>query len=70
VAVVGEGGIGKTSLLSAFAADALATQARVLLGRCYESTWILPFGLGRRCADRQYPRGRSPPRDARSDLAR
>jgi len=44
VALVGEGGIGKTSLLSAFAADALSTQARVLLGRCYESTRILPFG--------------------------
>jgi DNA-binding SARP family transcriptional activator/ABC-type cobalamin/Fe3+-siderophores transport system ATPase subunit len=44
VVVVGEAGIGKTSLLGAFAADAPSDQARVLLGRCYESTQILPFG--------------------------
>ena len=42
--LVGEAGIGKTSLLGAFADDAVSRQARVLLGRCYESTQILPFG--------------------------
>ncbi len=41
--LVGEAGIGKTSLLGAFAGDALSTHARVLLGRCYESTQVLPF---------------------------
>jgi DNA-binding SARP family transcriptional activator len=44
VLLVGEAGIGKTSLLGAFADDALSTHARVLLGRCYESTQVLPFG--------------------------
>jgi hypothetical protein len=44
VILVGEAAIGKTSLLGAFAADAVASQARVLFGRCYESTQILPFG--------------------------
>jgi DNA-binding SARP family transcriptional activator len=44
VVLVGEAGIGKTSLLGAFAADAVSTHARVLLGRCHESTQILPFG--------------------------
>lgn len=42
--LLGEAGIGKTSLLGAFAGDAMSRQARVLLGRCYESTQILPFG--------------------------
>src|SRR4030095_4848982 len=37
VTVVGEAGIGKTSVLGALAADAIALGARVLLGRCYES---------------------------------
>jgi predicted ATPase len=37
-------GIGKTSLLGAFAADAPSSHARVLFGRCHESTQILPFG--------------------------
>jgi len=41
---MGEAGIGKTSLLGAFAADARSSQARVLFGRCYESTQILSFG--------------------------
>lgn len=44
VAIVGEAGIGKTSLLSPLAAGATAQGARVLLGRCYESAAILPFG--------------------------
>ena len=44
VILVGEAGIGKTSLLGAFANEAVATPARALLGRCYESTQILPFG--------------------------
>jgi DNA-binding SARP family transcriptional activator len=44
VLLVGEAGIGKTSLLGAFAGDASPTHARVLLGRCYESTQVLPFG--------------------------
>src|SRR5262249_11871023 len=44
VAVVGEAGIGKTSLLGHLAAEATTRGARVLLGRCYESVSILPFG--------------------------
>jgi DNA-binding SARP family transcriptional activator/tetratricopeptide (TPR) repeat protein len=44
VTVVGEAGIGKTSVLGALAADAIGLGARVLLGRCYESASILPFG--------------------------
>jgi DNA-binding SARP family transcriptional activator/tetratricopeptide (TPR) repeat protein len=42
--VVGEAGIGKTRLVSALAADALARGCRVLIGRCHESDSILPFG--------------------------
>jgi predicted ATPase len=42
--VVGEAGIGKTRLIAEVAALALARDARVLLGRCYESARILPFG--------------------------
>jgi DNA-binding SARP family transcriptional activator len=44
IAVVGEAGIGKTRLLMALAADASRQQTRVLLGRCYESEQIFPFG--------------------------
>ena len=44
VTVVGEAGIGKTSVLGALARDAIALGARVLVGRCYESASILPFG--------------------------
>jgi predicted ATPase len=44
VILVEEAGIGKTSLLGAFAADAWSNRARVPLGRCWESTQILPFG--------------------------
>ena len=42
--VVGEAGIGKTRLVSTLAADALARDCRVLIGRCHESDSILPFG--------------------------
>ncbi len=44
-AVMGEAGIGKTRLLGALAAEALGRGCRVLMGRCYESDSILPFGL-------------------------
>ena len=44
VTLVGEAGIGKTSVLSAVAGDAIALGARVLVGRCYESASILAFG--------------------------
>jgi DNA-binding SARP family transcriptional activator len=43
--VVGEAGIGKTRLVSALVADALALGCRALIGRCHESDSILPFGL-------------------------
>lgn len=42
--VVGEAGIGKTRLVGALVADALALECRVLVGRCHESDSILPFG--------------------------
>jgi DNA-binding SARP family transcriptional activator len=42
--VVGEAGIGKTRLVSALAADALARGCRVLIGHCHESDSILSFG--------------------------
>ena len=42
--VVGEAGIGKTRLVGALVADALAQGCRVLIGRCHESDSILPFG--------------------------
>ena len=44
VTVMGEAGIGKTSVLGALAREAIALRARVLVGRCYESASILPFG--------------------------
>jgi DNA-binding SARP family transcriptional activator len=44
VAIFGEAGVGKTRLLGAAAADASSKGARRLLGRCYESAQILPFG--------------------------
>jgi DNA-binding SARP family transcriptional activator/tetratricopeptide (TPR) repeat protein len=44
VAILGEAGIGKSSLLAAFAAEAEERGARVLLGRSHESEQILPFG--------------------------
>jgi predicted ATPase len=42
--VVGEAGIGKTRLVGALVADALALECRVLVSRCHESDSILPFG--------------------------
>ena len=44
VAILGEAGVGKTRLLGAAAAHAFSKRARLLLGRCYESAQILPFG--------------------------
>lgn len=43
VMVVGESGIGKTSVLRALAVEAAQRGARVLVGRSYESEQILPF---------------------------
>ncbi len=43
-AVMGEGGIGKTRLLSELIATAEAQGVRVVVGRSYESEQILPFG--------------------------
>jgi DNA-binding SARP family transcriptional activator len=45
VVILGEAGIGKSSLVTVAGADAHARGARILLGRCYESQQILPFGL-------------------------
>jgi DNA-binding SARP family transcriptional activator/tetratricopeptide (TPR) repeat protein len=42
--IMGEAGIGKTRLLSALAAEGIRRRCRVLLGHCYESDSILPFG--------------------------
>src|SRR5262245_29609254 len=44
VAIVGEAGVGKTSLLATVDAVARRRGARVLAGRCYESARVLPFG--------------------------
>ena len=44
VVIVGEAGVGKSSLVASAAAEARERGARVLLGRCYESQQILPFG--------------------------
>ncbi|MBI2206369.1 MAG: AAA family ATPase [Candidatus Rokubacteria bacterium] len=44
VAIVGEAGVGKTTVVRALAAEAEHRGARVLLGRSYESEQILPFG--------------------------
>jgi DNA-binding SARP family transcriptional activator len=43
VTVVGEAGIGKTRVVGALAAEALARGCRVLVGNCHESDSILPF---------------------------
>ena len=43
VMLLGEAGIGKSRVLAEFRARALARGARVLLGRAYESTHIVPF---------------------------
>src|SRR5262249_21850328 len=42
--LIGEAGIGKTSLVTALAAEAERRGSRVLVGRCHESEQILPFG--------------------------
>jgi hypothetical protein len=44
VAIVGEAGVGKTSLLATVHAAGRRRRARVLAGRCYESAQVLPFG--------------------------
>src|SRR5262245_4194818 len=44
VVIVGEAGVGKSSLVTVVGADARERGARVLLGRCYESQQVLPFG--------------------------
>ncbi|MBI2202407.1 MAG: AAA family ATPase, partial [Candidatus Rokubacteria bacterium] len=44
VAILGDAGIGKTTLLRALAAEASAQGAHVLLGHAHESEQILPFG--------------------------
>ena len=44
VVIVGEAGVGKSSLVTAVGADVRERGARMLLGRCYESQQILPFG--------------------------
>jgi DNA-binding SARP family transcriptional activator len=42
--IVGEAGVGKSSLVTVLGGDARERGARALLGRCYESQQILPFG--------------------------
>src|SRR5262249_56589042 len=42
--VVGEAGVGKTTLITALAAEADRRASLVLLGRSHESEKILPFG--------------------------
>ena len=42
--IVGEAGVGKSRLISEIAGEASPGDARLLLGRCYESDQILPFG--------------------------
>jgi DNA-binding SARP family transcriptional activator len=44
VAIVGEAGVGKTSLLAALDITCRQRGARVLEGRCYETAQVLPFG--------------------------
>src|SRR5262249_5809205 len=44
VVIVGEAGVGKSSLVTVVGADAREQGGRMLLGRCYESQQILPFG--------------------------
>jgi len=44
VAVLGEAGIGKTRLVAELIGAAEARGARVMVGRCYESEQVLPFG--------------------------
>lgn len=44
VAIVGEAGAGKTRLLAELATEAVRLDARLMLGHCYESDQMLPFG--------------------------
>jgi DNA-binding SARP family transcriptional activator len=44
VAVTGEAGIGKSRLVAELVAEASRKGARILLGRCYETEQVLPFG--------------------------
>jgi hypothetical protein len=44
VVLIGEAGSGKTRLVAELTARATRLQSRVLIGRCYESERILPFG--------------------------
>src|SRR5262249_38511027 len=44
VVIVGEAGVGKSSLVTVVGRDAREHGARTLLGHCYESQQILPFG--------------------------
>ena len=44
VAIIGEAGVGKSRLVAELARTAAEHDARVLVGRCYESEQILPFG--------------------------
>ncbi len=44
VVVLGEAGIGKTRLLEELAATTLQQGGRLVVGRCYETEQILPFG--------------------------
>jgi DNA-binding SARP family transcriptional activator len=44
MAVLGEAGIGKTRLVAELIGEAEARGARVMVGRCYESEQVLPFG--------------------------
>src|SRR5262245_39293849 len=45
VVIIGEAGVGKSSLMTAGAAAAPEQGGRMLQGRCYESQQVLPFGL-------------------------
>ncbi len=44
VVIGGEGGIGKSRVVEELSADAVRRGGRVLVGRCYETEQILPFG--------------------------
>jgi DNA-binding SARP family transcriptional activator len=44
IAIIGEAGVGKSRLVAELARTAAEQDARVLLGRCYESEQMLPFG--------------------------
>jgi len=44
VAVMGEAGIGKSRLVAELVAEANRKGARILLGRCFETEQVLPFG--------------------------